>query len=319
VIARRRALLCATVIATGCGDDLPAPTCGVKQWAAAPAMPDAVQETAVVAVDRKVYVIGGFNASIAIVDAVHVFDTVAQTWSLGPALPMPLHHANAAVVDGTIYVLGALEGGAFVAIGPVFAWNPTTDAGWTTKTSMPAGLERGAAVVGAIGDTIYVAGGLRNESQATLVAYSTTTDTWSADLPPVPQPFDHGCGGVVGDKLYVLGGRFMGNTPLVFAYSPGGAWEQKAPMPTARSGTACGICDDQIIVAGGELDPNNADSVWPDVEAYNTTTDRWLPLPPMTTPRHGFGGAVVDGTFYVPGGAIKMGFAAVATHEVLRP
>jgi hypothetical protein len=38
----------------------------------------------------------------------------------------------------------------------------------------------------------------------------------------------------------------------------------------------------------------------------------------MATPRHGTGGAVVDGVFYVPGGANVTGFAAVDTHEMLR-
>ena len=40
---------------------------------------------------------------------------------------------------------------------------------------------------------------------------------------------------------------------------------------------------------------------------------------PMPTPRHGMGGAGVGDSFYVPGGANRAGFAAVATHEVLTP
>lgn len=314
-----RILVAAALIASACGDNQTASPCGAKSWATAPPMLDAIQETAVVAVEDKVYVIGGFNASLEIVGAVQIFDTATQSWSFGPALPQPIHHANAAVVDGTIYVLGALQGGAFLAIGSVLAWNPATDAGWTTKASMPAGLERGAAVAGAIGDVIYVAGGLRGQSLASMLSYSTTADAWSADLPSLPQPFDHGCGAVVGGSVYVLGGRFMGNTPQVFAYAPGGTWVEKAAMPTARSGTACGVCDDRILVAGGELNPNRVDSVFGDVEAYDTASDTWTALPAMTTPRHGFGGAVVDGAFYLPGGATTTGFAAVATHEVLPP
>ena len=317
-----RLLIATLVIAAGCGDnDCAAPSCSAaKSWSAAPAvLGGAIQETAVVALEGKVYVLGGFNASVEIVDKVRVFDTATYTWSDGADLPRPIHHANAAVVGETIYVLGALQGPSFTAIGDVVAWNPKTDAGWTTKTSMPAGSQRGSAVVGAIGDIIYVTGGFRDGSVATLLSYSTTSDTWDADLPPLPQPLDHGCGGVVGGKLYALGGRYMGNTPLVFEYTPGGAWVQKASMPTARSGIACGICDDQIIVAGGELNPATASSVFAEVEAYTVSTDTWTALPSMTTPRHGVGGAVVDGAFYVPGGATKTGFDAVDTHEVLQP
>src|SRR5688500_19022749 len=90
------------------GDGPPPGTCETTApWASAPAMPlGPTQETAVVAVGTKIYVIGGFNSSSQIIAAVQVFDTVACTWSMGPNLPMPIHHANAAVVDGTIYVLG---------------------------------------------------------------------------------------------------------------------------------------------------------------------------------------------------------------------
>jgi len=324
VIASR--LLATVVFAAGCGDNLPGPldpdaascTTGAD-WSVAPAVSGgAVQETAVEVLDGKIYVIGGFNAAVQAVDNVRVFDTATFTWSEGAALPRPLHHVNAAVVGDSIYVLGALEGAGFIATGDVFAWNPTTNAGWTTRASMPAGSERGSAVVGVIGDLIYLAGGARSATLATLSSYSTTTNTWDTNLPPLPQPLEHGCGGVVDGRFYAISGRYMGNSALVFEYTPGGAWVQKASIPTARSGVACGICDDQIIVAGGELNPALPSSVFAEVEAYTVGTDTWTVLPPMLTPRHGTGGAVWDGAFYVPGGAITTQFDAVETHEVLR-
>jgi N-acetylneuraminic acid mutarotase len=327
-LLERGALLVTLVSVAACGENASgADACATSgcaadlAWSTAPAVPGGgIQETAVVALDGKLYVLGGFNAAVEIVDTVSIFDTATETWSEGPALPHPMHHMNTAVVGGTIYVLGQLQGQNFVSAGEVFAWSPATDAAWSAKASMPAGSQRGAAVAGAIGDVIYVVGGIQTGlvDVDTLVSYSTTSDTWDTNLPPVPQPFDHGCGGVVGGKLYVIGGRYMGNTPLVFEYTPGGAWTQKASMLTARSGIACGIHGDQIVAAGGELNPANEASVFGDVEAYTVSTDTWIALPPLPTPRHGTGGAVWDGVFYVPGGATKTGFAAVDTHEALR-
>jgi N-acetylneuraminic acid mutarotase len=317
----RSTVLATLMIAAGCGDNLPGlvPSCTEDAtWSSAPAvLGGAIQETAAVALDGKIYVLGGFTASTAIVSSVRVFDTATSEWSEGPALPRPLHHINAATVGGTIYVLGALEGPGFIPTGDVFAWTPKTDAGWTPKLHMPVGSERGSAVVGAIGEVIYVAGGAHTTTVATLSAYSTTNDTWDTALPPLPQPLEHGCGGVVGGKLYAISGRYLGNSPLVFEYTPGGAWVEKASIPTARSGIACGICGDQIIVAGGEL-ANNATGVFDEVEVYTVGSDTWTAMPPMITPRHGMGGAVWDGAFYVPGGATVMAFGAVDTHEVLR-
>lgn len=288
------------------------------RWSEAPkVIGGPVQETAAVALGGKIYVIGGLDAARTAQSTVRIYDTATKTWSYGPALPKAVHHANAAVVRDTIYVLGSSMGG------DVWAWNPATGTGWTTRTCMPAGTERGAAVAGAIGDAIYVAGGLRADgAQATVSSYTPATDTWQTNLPPLPQINDHGCGGVVDGKLYVIGGRkttTAENSAMVFEYTPTGGWVVRAPMPTARGGTACGVINGRIIVAGGEGNPSDASGVFPDVEAYDVAQDRWEPLPPMPTPRHGMAGAVWDDAFYVPGGATRLGFAAVDTHEVLRP
>lgn len=290
-------------------------------WSTAPAVRGgAIQETAVVALEGKIFVIGGFNASLEIVRSVRIFDTSSCSWSDGPDLPRPMHHANVAVDGGTIYILGAMEAN-FVAIGDVLAWNPATETTWSPRASMPTGTQRGSAVTGVIDGRIYVAGGLRNSAQATLSAYSIADDTWDTNLPSLPQARDHGCGGVVGGKLYVIGGRdstITNTSALVFEYTPGGAWVQKAAMPTGRGGVACGIAGDQIIVVGGEGNGAVASGVYKEVELYTVSSNQWSALPEMKTPRHGMGGAVWDGVFYVPGGATRQSFGAVDTHEVFR-
>lgn len=291
-------------------------------WTGAPAVAGGpVQETAAVALDGRIYVIGGFDAAPQIVDTVRVFDTASCAWSDGPPLPRPVHHANAAVVGETIYVLGAMVEG-FVAIGDVWAWSPQTEAGWTELTSMPVGTERGSAVAGAIDGVIYLAGGLRNGAVAQLSSYTPATDTWDTTLPSLPQSNDHGCGGVVGGKLYVTGGRMgtlTSRSGQVFEYTPGGGWATRAPMLTARGGTACGVLGDRIIVVGGEGNPDAPLGVFAEVEGYDAVLDRWDPLRPMVTPRHGMGAAAWDGALYVPGGASRQTFGAVDTHEILRP
>lgn len=305
-------------------DDAPVVACETEApWDEAPALPlGPTQETAAVAVDGKVYVLGGFHQDMGIVAAVQVYDTASCTWSMGPALPKPVHHANAAVVDGTIYVLGAMQTFNFTAIGDVWAWNPATETAWSTRTAMPAGTQRGSAITGVVDGNIYVAGGLRSGAVAEVSMFDPVANAWTTNLPPLPAPRDHGCGGVVGGKLYVTGGRqaTIGSTsPAVYEFTPGGGWVERAPMPTARGGTACGVVADRIIVVGGEGNPNDASGVFPEVESYDPAQNAWTTLAPMRTPRHGMGAAAVGGRLYVPGGADRRAFAAVATHEVLTP
>ncbi len=325
------------LVAVGCGSDggatapdaalaIDAPAGGCDDtapWATAPALPlGPTQETAAVAVGGKVYVLGGFNGQLGVLDAVQVFDTASCAWSAGPALPRAVHHANAAVVGGTIYVVGAMVGLNFQVIGDVWAWNPATDAGWTARASMPAGTARGSAVVGVIGGTIYVAGGLRSGAVAEVSAYDPLANTWDTTLPPLPAARDHGCGAAIGGTLYVAGGRrgtIDSREGNVYELTPGGGWTERAPMPTARGGTACGVVDGRLIVLGGEGNPATATRVFAEVEAYTPATHAWATLPPMPTPRHGLGAAVWAGRLYVPGGATRDGFGAVADHEILTP
>jgi N-acetylneuraminic acid mutarotase len=299
---------------TGCETTTP--------WAAAPPVTRGpTQETAAVATGGKIYVLGGFDGSLAVIDAVQIFDPAACTWSTGPALPKQVHHANAAVVDGTIYVLGAMQTASFTTIGDVWSWNPETETAWTVRASMPAGTQRGASVAGAIDGKIYVAGGLRNGAIADFGVYDPAQDMWSP-LPALPAARDHGCGAAIGGKLYVVGGRQAQITsivPTVFEYTPGGAWAERAAMPTARGGTACGVIDDRLIVVGGEGNTAANSGVFPQVESYDPGANTWTPLAPMTTPRHGMAAAAIGGRLYVPGGATQQGFGAVATHEVLTP
>jgi N-acetylneuraminic acid mutarotase len=319
----RSTVIVAGWLAAGCGSSSPGPACseGAGWQPVAPVIGGPIQETAVVSLDDRIYVLGGFTASIEVVPSVRIFDAATCRWSDGPPLPRAIHHANAVVAGDTLYVVGATEATTFVPIGDVWAWTPGRDATWRARTAMPIGTERGAAVAGVIDGEIYVAGGYATASVATLSAYSIADDRWDDALPPLPESRDHACGGVIGGKLYVAGGRMSGASGpsgLVFEYAPGGAWSQRAAMPTARGGIACGIAGDRIVVAGGEGNLDDPSGVFSQVEAYTVSRDRWDALVPMATPRHGMGGAVIDGVMYVPGGATRGGFGAVDTHEALR-
>lgn len=329
-----RVVLASTfVLVAGCGDNAASPDGGIADaseltcthtmpWAR---MPDVatgpIQETATVAVDGKIYVLGGFNASSGVVPRVSVFDPVACSWSEGPPLPRAVHHINAAVVANTIFVLGGLQEPGFAAVGTVWAWEVGSTA-WTPRTAMPAGTERGSAVTAAIGGSIYVAGGYRGRAVADHSRYIVAEDRWEA-LRPLPAPRDHGCGGALAGSVWVVGGRngaieAIANT--TFRFDPlADSWSTHAPMPTARGGTACAAVTDRLVVFGGEGNVNQTSGVFPNVEAYSPSMDRWVTLPDMPTPRHGMAAASVDDTIYVPGGATVQAFGAVSTNEALRP
>ncbi len=283
----------------------------------------AIQETGVAAVDGKVYVVGGFTDSLALSEAVHVYDTTAGSWSQAAPLPLAIHHANVAATSDALYVLGGMQlnGFSFASIGDSFVYSPQNDS-WTSLPSIPQGFERGSAAVGVLGNRIVLAGGLGDDPVASVIAFNLDTETWETDLPSLPTPTDHHVGAVVGDVLYAIGGRTGGISTIkdtVVSLSLGAdAWQERAALPTARGGAAVGVVGGRILVVGGEGNPDEVSGVFSEAELYDPSTDSWTPLPDMEVPRHGMGAAGIGDTLYVPGGATTEGFGAVATSEMYR-
>ncbi len=320
---RSRTRIAAVVLAvavSACGGGESAPDARVSEhWLPRAELPMSLQETAAVALDGAVYVIGGMRGS-TVVAAVHRYDTADDAWSVAPELPAEVHHANAVVVADTIYVVGHLRTADFITAADVWALQPGTDDAWRVLPPMPRG--RGAAAVGVIDGIIHVAGGLRLGRATTLVdAYDPAFDTWT-ERAPLPVPLDHACGAAIGGTFYVAGGRDGpgGNSAKVFAYTPpDDVWTQVASMPTRRSGVACGVVDGRLIVVGGEGNPDASSGVFPQTEAYDPATDTWETLERMAHPRHGMGAAAWDGRLYVPGGGNRINLSPVRTHDVFVP
>ena len=286
------------------------------------ALPDLIsvrQEHAAVALGGEIYVIGGFTPTVTA--TVEAFDTAAQTWRAVASLPAALHHANAASVNGRIYVAGFYLGSSFTNADPrVLEYDPAQNS-WSERTPMPAGSERATSCVAALDGKIYLFGGARATTVSDASVYDVAADSWQA-LPPLPEAREHCVVGAIGGTLYIASGRaggitgFQRNTwafdPATQAYSP------RAPIPTARGGTAGAVLAERLLIFGGEGNPAPATfGVWPNIDAYEPASDSWQALAPMLLPRHGLGAAVSDGRVYLPGGAAAQGFGAVNDHTVL--
>ncbi len=291
------------------------------RWSMLAPLPDAQQETAVVALEGRVHVIGGFDGRGAMTARVSIFDPGADAWSLGVELPEPLHHANAAVVDGRIWILGYLVAG-FAARGAMWSWAPG-EAAWRGEGTMP-GTARGASGIAVLDGLVYVIGGQDGgRTTAASDRFDPGLGRWEA-LPPIPTPANHLVAGGIGDRVYAVGGRGAGisaHTREVWALEPvSRSWSARAAMPTSRAGCAGAVVGGRLVVIGGEGNPAPGSSgVFAEVEAYDPTADAWVELARMRTPRHGMGAAALGGVVYVPGGGTVAGFGMSPVHEALEP
>lgn len=110
------------------------PASPVPAWRTLAPLPTPRSEVATVALDGKVYVIGGMGPADAGVKA-EVYDPATDTWRAVAPLPQPLHHPAAAAVGGKIYVIGGFRDG-FLPVSDVYEYDPASDS-WRRRASLP--------------------------------------------------------------------------------------------------------------------------------------------------------------------------------------
>lgn len=282
-------------------------------------LPQVRQEHSVVALGEEIVVIGGFTPTPS--GSMFAYNPGTDSWRALADFPFASHHLNAAVVGDSIYVIGYYPGSSFSPVGEVHRYDSDTDS-WTMLDPVPGGMEVGASAVGVIGSTIYIAGGARGPAVSDFMSYDTADGSFEA-LPPLPGTREHTAGAVINGVLYVAGGRNLGLdgfTADTLAFDPAvGEWQVLAPIPTPRGGVAGAALDGKLYIFGGEGSDDDPDGVFPDAEVYDPGTDSWQALPPMDSPRHGFGAATLGGKIYLPGGADTELLGAVADCSVFTP
>ena len=133
-------------------------------------------------------------------------------------------------------------------------------------------------------------------------------------------PRDHLAAGVVGEKIYAIGGRlqhsFGSNLNVNEEYAPvSDTWTTRAPLPITRSGVAAAVLGGRVYVFGGEAPSGTFGTA----EAYDPATNSWAEVAPMPTARHGLGAAVLQGTIYVIGGGLSPGSTDGRANEAFTP
>ncbi len=157
-------------------------------------------ESATVAVNGKVYVIGGW-LNFAMQSQVGVYDPLTDTWEQKANGP-PLANAGFAEVNGKIY----FGGGWAQLLATTYEYDPATDQ-WTRKTDMPTPRHLLSASV--LGDKLYAIGGnvqADGGPSAVVEVYHPATNTWTKGANMLTAR-----GGlstaVVQGKLYAIGGQ----------------------------------------------------------------------------------------------------------------
>jgi hypothetical protein len=194
----------------------------------------------------------------------------------------------------------------------------------------PSLIERSEVASAAIGDVIYVAGGIAYPiaRPGALEAYDTRTRTWSLRS-SMPADVNHAAAASYHGSMYVLGGYtgFPENGPFhgltgdetnrFFRYSPtADTWRELAPMPTRRGALATAVIGSRLYAVGGY---SAALGTVARLEIYDFHTGHWTRGPDMSEPREHLAAAALDGALYVFGGRDFYGGQTYATAERFVP
>jgi N-acetylneuraminic acid mutarotase len=280
-------------------------------------LPEKRHENGMTAANGKLYLIGGRGMR-----PVNEYDPKKDTWTTLSSAPLEMSHFQAVSYKDEVYVLGAFSG-SFPHETPVpniYIFNPAKNE-WRKGPEIPANRRRGAAGAFVLNDKIYLVCGIQDGHWDGHVSwfdvYDPVADKWET-LPDAPRPRDHVQVAVVGNKLYVAGGRLstakikqvMNRTVRevdVYDFKTG-KWstlDASNNLPTMRAGNTAIAYGNKLLIIGGESSTQEA--AHNEVEAFNTQTQKWERFPFLFQGRHGTQAAILNRKIYIAAGSANRG------------
>ncbi|MDF2748928.1 MAG: nanM 1 [Gaiellaceae bacterium] len=255
-------------------------------WSQAAPLPERLDHIQGVALDGRIYYVGGLESfPEPATGVVLIYDPATDSFSRGAPMPRPRGGGGVAVHEGRIYYAGGLHEGEAV---PWFdVYDPRADT-WTELPDLPRARDHFQAQV--VDGRFYAIGGRETDVAAILGendAFDFAREEWVTGLAPMPTPRAGYASTVVDGEIVVLGGEGTERTfGEVEAYDPRtNRWRALEPMALPRHGIQAVACGGDIYVAAGGTEPYGeaptaAHTVYVDPEARCPFADAGEAPPP---------------------------------------
>ncbi|AOT07649.1 Kelch repeat-containing protein [Pseudoalteromonas luteoviolacea] len=297
-------------------------------WQEAPSLPIAFQEVYPSVFKERIIVGGGFTPSqspsffgLGPSKDVFLLNPPTGRWQKAPSLPESRHHIGMVSNRHYVYGIGGYTGpksDAWQIQRTVFRLDGKFQK-WRSGPSLPIPLAE--SVYANVGKYIHVIGGKTMSSKTgkkidSNAHYVLVNNAYWRKAKPPSIERSSAASAVIGNKIYVFGGRALGEGSKNLDYAEVydtkmDTWTEISSLPVASAGLSASVLDGKIIVTGGEVfGPNHQwekgkafNSAW----SYDPETDQWSSLPDMPLARHGHGSVTLNNTLFLIGGAAKVG------------
>ena len=278
-------------------------------------------ELGVVAVDGKIYAIGGSTRDMRVVDTNECYNPVTDTWVTLEPMPTPRAAFAITVHEGKIYCMGGYNDESYNTNShepinlPTELYDPATNK-WSTKASAP--FNNGTWQAHAINGQIFVISANNfgtDDYKRDWHVYDPTTNSWSIRTRTPVVGVDI-VSVVVNNNIMVLGTLPHENSDSkdlktkIMVYNPrNDAWSTKKPGPILVGGgsvyagaATTGLYAPKKVYFLGHMYGDTADTLQLFNWVYDPANDTWSTAKPLSMYRQNFGVSIVDDILYVVGG-----------------
>jgi hypothetical protein len=237
---------------------------------------------------RQVYVVGGIDGDGGIASGIWIYTPATDAWRFQHLSFFERFAGNGlASIGGKVYIAGGYHGeddGIPNFSHQLHVYDPVANT-LTRKADMPRGLAEG--VVGVIDGKLYLLPGqcdadlwpqpgqCQTLQIRRLFRYDLATNRW-VSRSSAAHFHRNGAAGVIGGKLYVVGGRRpTGPEASLDVYDPvADSWRTLAPIPTPGGAIGTALAGKLYVVAGTKA------------YAYDPGTNKWSPIAAPANPSH---------------------------------
>jgi N-acetylneuraminic acid mutarotase len=265
-------------------------------WRSGAEMPDNLKNMAVATSGDSIYTFTGESESLR--GEIYKYDFSTDTWSsISDEVSIPRRNSFAVELNSKIYIIGGYDGLYHREDIEIFdvATETLSDGDDLTTWRTPSGVVEANS-------SIFVVGGVNEDGNITSIEKSTSaTGDWAELDGSLSENYKDYSVISFDDDIYTIGGE--NSNGVSNELTKLGATSSTSQFSIARKEHNSIVLDGKIYVLGG-IDENGT---LLDRGERNISTTTWENLPPIPSPRKGFGLATLDESIFLLGGESEDG------------